>query len=277
MKIYISADGEGISGVVHSEEMHESGRLYDEFRQLMTADVNAAIVGAFAGGATEVLVNDVHWSSLNILYDQLDERAEIIRGGNKKLSMVEGVQGFDGMFFIGYHAKVGHSHGVGNETMVGPEMYEMRMNGQAIGELELNAALAGHYGVPLIMASGDDCLETEVSASFPDVQTAVVKKSIHRWAARCLPLALAHEKINHAAKQAVQTIDSYKAYEVAGPVELEIEWVSTAACERACLVPGAYAKSARIVAYQGADIIEAWEGIIACLNLGVTGFDPIYG
>src|SRR5690625_3586143 len=108
MKIYISADGEGISGVVSSEEMHESGSRYEEFRKLMTLDVNMAIEGAFAGGATEVLVNDAHWSMLNIIYEDLDSRAEIIRGGNKRDSMMEQVAGFDGSLYIGLKVKVGH-------------------------------------------------------------------------------------------------------------------------------------------------------------------------
>src|SRR5699024_137748 len=114
--------------------------------RLMTLDVNAAIRGAFAAGAKEVLVNDAHWTMLNIQYEKLDERASLIRGGSKKLSMMEQVEGYDAVFFIGYHAKVGHSDGVANETMSGPEMYEMRMNGVPVGEIEINAAIAGHFG-----------------------------------------------------------------------------------------------------------------------------------
>src|SRR5699024_5503018 len=136
MKIYIMADGEGICGVVHSSEMHQSGERHDEFRKLMTKDENAAIVGAYQGGTTEIVNNYTHWSMLNIIYEDLDERAEIIRGGNKRDSMMEQVAGFDGALYIGLHAKVGHSHGVANETLIGPAMHEMRMNGHPVGELE---------------------------------------------------------------------------------------------------------------------------------------------
>jgi D-amino peptidase len=188
MKIYIVADGEGISGVVNSKELHPTGDYYHQFRKLMTMDVNAAIAGAFDAGATEVVVNDAHWSMLNIIYEELDPRAELIRGCNKNLCMVEQIDGFDGALFVGLHAKVGHSHGVANETMVGPEMYETRMNGIPVGEIELNATLAGHYGVPVIMVSGDDCLAKEARESFGDIETAIVKKSIDRWAARCLSI-----------------------------------------------------------------------------------------
>lgn len=277
MKIYISADGEGISGVVSSEEMHESGSRYEEFRRLMTMDVNMAIEGAFAGGATEVLVNDAHWSMLNIIYEDLDPRAEIIRGSNKKLSMVEQIEGHDAAFFIGLHAKVGHSHGVANETMIGPEMYGMRMNGVAVGELEINAALAGYFDVPVIMVSGDDCLAKEAKSSLGNVETAIVKKAINRWAARCLSLQKAHEEIKMKAKNAVQRIEHFKRYEIPAQIELEIEWTSTASCKKASLIPGSYMKSPRIIAYKSDDLLEAWQGILACLNLGVTQSDPIYG
>src|SRR5699024_7292938 len=151
MKIYIVADGGGISGVVDSSEMHQSGERQDEFRKLMTKDVNAAIEVAFQGGATEVVVKDAHGSMLDMIYEYLEERAEIIRGGNKHDSMMEQVAGFDGALYIGLHAKVGHSHGVAKETLIGPAMHEMRMNGHPVGELEMNAAIAGHYGVPVLM------------------------------------------------------------------------------------------------------------------------------
>jgi D-amino peptidase len=277
MKIYIMADGEGISGVVHSTEMHHSGSRYNEFRRLMTMDVNAAIQGAFRGGATEVVVNDAHWSMLNIIYEELDPRAELIRGGNKRDSMVEGIAGFDGALFIGLHAMVGHSHGVANETLIGPAMHEMRMNGKPIGELGMNAALAGHYHVPVIMVSGDDMLAKEAKAFLGDMESAVVKKAIDRWSARCLSMEKAHALITEKAERAVNRIKTYKPYQVKGPVEFEIEWTSTAECKRANLIPGSYMKSPRVIAYQADNYYDAWRGIHACLNIGETGFDPIYG
>lgn len=277
MKIYIMADGEGISGVVHSSEMHQSGERHDEFRKLMTKDVNAAIEGAFQGGATEVVVNDAHWSMLNIIYEALDSRAEIIRGGNKRDSMMEQVAGFDGALYIGLHALVGHSHGVANETLIGPAMHEMRMNGHPVGELEMNAAIAGHYGVPVLMVSGDDMLQAEAESVLGSVETAVVKKAIDRWSARCLSMPKAHAVITEKARNAVKRIHHFKPYKVTGSVEFEIEWTSTAECTRAHLVPGSYIKSPRVIAYQADNYYDAWRGIHACLNLGETGFDPIYG
>jgi D-amino peptidase len=277
LRIYISADGEGISGIVSAREMHQSGSDFYRFRQRMTQDVNAAIQGAFEGGATEVLVNDSHWSALNLIYEELDERAEVILGGNKRLCMMEQVEHFDGVFFIGYHAKVGHSNGIANETMLGYEMYEMRMNGRPVGEMEINAAIAGHFGVPVIMASGDDCMEREAKESFGDIEVAVVKHAIDKWSARCLSSKRSLSLIRERAKRAVERIYDFRPYVVDGPVELEIEWTSTAACKKASLVPGAYMKSPRSIAYQGDNIIEAWQGIYACMNIGSLASNPIYG
>lgn len=277
MKIYIMADGEGISGIVHSSEMHQSGERHEEFRRLMTKDVNAAIEGAFQGGATEVVVNDAHWSMLNILYEKLDPRADLIRGGNKKDSMMEQVSGYDGALYIGLHTKVGHSHGVANETLIGPAMHEMRMNDVPVGELEMNAAIAGHYDVPVLMVSGDDMLQKEARDVLGNIETAVVKTAIDRWSARCLSMERAHQEITSKAKNAVQRIEHFSPYKIAGPVEFEIEWTSTAECSRASLIPGSYMKSPRVIAYQANTLYDAWRGIHACLNLGETGFDSIYG
>jgi D-amino peptidase len=245
---------------------------------LMTHDVNAAIEGAFDAGATEVVVNDSHWSMLNIIYEDLDPRAEIIRGFNKDLCMMEQIdQQFDAAFLVGYHAKVGHSHGVANETMFGPEMYEMRMNGVPTGEMEISAAVAGHYGVPIVMISGDDMFAKEAKASLGNIETAVVKYAIDRFSARCLSLPKSRQVIKDSAYNAVKRIKEIKPYVVNGPVELEVEWTSTAECRRAGLVPGSYFKSPRIVAYKGDTILEAWRGIFACLLLGMGATDHIYG
>ncbi|WP_243298376.1 M55 family metallopeptidase [Bacillus litorisediminis] len=277
MKIYICADGEGVSGVVSSEEMHYKGREWEHFRKLMTMDVNVAIQGAFEAGATEVVVNDAHWNSLNLIYEELDPRADIIRGSTKELSMVHQVDQADGLFFIGLHSKVGHSHGVGNESYFGPEMYEMRMNGKPIGELELFGAIAGYYDVPVLMVSGDDCLADEAKESIGDIETAIVKYSINRFAARCLSLERAHKEIKEKAYRAVKRLNEIKPYKVEGPVEFEVEWTGTAECKKASLVPGTYMKSPRIIAYKGETVMEAWKGIYPAMLLGASAFDKYYG
>lgn len=277
MKVYISADGEGITGLVSSAEMFPGQPEYAFGREMMTADVNAAIAGAFEGGATSVLVNDSHWTMRNILPDKLDPRAELIRGFNKHLCMVEQVQGADAALFIGYHARVGDTDGVANETVLGMEMYAVRMNGVPVGEAEINAAVAGHFGVPVAMVSGDDVFAGEIRKTLPDVETAITKYAIDKWTARCLAPETSWRGIREAAKRGVQKAKQVRPYTVAGPVEFEVEFVSTAVANVASIVPGVTRPHPRVAAYKGRDILEAWRGCLALMLLGATASDPIYG
>lgn len=276
MRVYISADGEGITGLVNSAEMYPGEPDYAFGREMMTGDVNAAIAGSFAGGATEVLVNDAHWSMRNILLEKLDPRAELIRGFNKPLTMVEQIQGADRLFFVGYHARVGDSDGVANETLLGKEIIAVRMNGRAVGEGEINAAIAGHFGVPVAMASGDDVLGEELKQTIPGIQYAITKYAIDRWTARCLPPDRSWERIHQAAKNACLQND-FTPYRVSGPVTFEVEFVSTASAGLASLIPRVERVTKRATAFTGHDIIEAWKGLISMVLLGSTAADPIYG
>lgn len=279
MKVYISADMEGITGTVVSKQVLEDGAEYARFRRLMTADVNAAVAGAFAGGATEVLVNDSHWSMTNILIEELDPRARLLSGFHvKPLVMLEGIDSsFAVALFVGYHAMVGHSAGVMNETFWGREMIELRLNGQPIGELALNAALAGAFGVPVGLVTGDDALAAEAHALLGDVEAAVVKQARERWSAICLPPELTAQLISQGARRAVERSRELAPYAVTGPYRFEVEWTSTAEAAMAALIPGSERAAARIVAYSGDSYLDAFRGILACLLLGRTATDPLYG
>jgi D-amino peptidase len=277
MKVYISADGEGVTGVVTPGEMYPRKIGYEFARRMMTLDVNAAIEGAYQGGADEVLVNDSHWHMDNIELELLDSRADLIRGGGKHLAMVEMIQGFDAAVFIGYHARAGATDGVGNETIFGREVIEVRMNGQPVGEGELNASVAGYFGVPVVAVSGDDYFCMEFSQRFPNAETAVVKYAINRFSARCLPPQRSHRRITEAVAKGVHRYASMKPYIVEGPVELETEFMSTAEANLACLVPGAVRKSPRVVAVTADNPPDAWKALFACQILGSTVSDDIYG
>ncbi len=276
MRIYISADGEGITGLVNSQEMYPGEPEYAFGRRMMTADVNAAVEGAFRGGATDVVVNDAHWTMRNILLDQLDPRADLIRGFNKPMAMMEQVQAADGVLFIGFHARVGDSDSVANETILGKEMIGVRMNGRPVGEGEINAAIAGHFGVPVLMASGDNLLEQELKETLPDLEYAVTKFAIDRWTARCLSPEKSHDAIRQAAERAVR---NHRAapYRVSGPVTFEVEFVSTASAGLASLIPGVERIRPRCVSFVGGDILEAWRGLFSMILLGSTAADAIYG
>ena len=279
MRVLISADMEGVSGITSTDELLYGKPEYDRARALMTDDVNAAVEGAFEAGATEVIVNDSHWTMTNVLLERLDPRADLIKGFHKYLCMVEGVQnGADAVFFVGYHAMVGHSDGVANETIIGREMIETRMNGAPVGELGINAALCGHYGAPVVLATGDDALEKEVRATLADnVECAITKYAIDRWTARCLSLQRSREAIREGAARALSNLDGFAPHRVEGPITLEVEFTSTSEAHWGALVPGTERKGPRTVSYTADNIVDAWKGFFAALLLGWSASDEVYG
>jgi D-amino peptidase len=237
------------------------------------------VEGAFEAGATEVIVNDSHWTMTNILPEHLDPRADLIKGFHKHLCMVEGVQtGADAVFFVGYHAMVGHSDGVANETIIGREMIETRMNGQPVGELAINAALCGYFDAPVVLVTGDDALEKEVRSTLgEDVECAVTKYALDRWTARCVALERSREAIRNQASRALSRLDSFAPHKLEGPVTLEVEFTSTSEALWASLVPGTTRKSPRTVSYTADNIVDTWKGFFAALLLGWSASDEVYG
>jgi D-amino peptidase len=279
VRVLISADSEGVTGITATDELLYGKPYYEFMRQMMTDDVNAAIDGAFAGGATEVVVNDSHWTMTNVQIERLDPRADLIKGFHKHLCMVEGVQAADAVFFLGYHCRTGDSDGVGNETILGREIVEIRMNGRPVGESEINAAVCGHFGVPVVFASGDDLYEKELRETLPDVEVGLTKYALDRWAARCLPPERSHANIRAAAQRAVERASegAFAPYRLAGPVELTVTFSSTAEALMASLVPGSVRETPRVVSFRAEDAVAAWKGFFAVLLLGWSATDVVYG
>jgi D-amino peptidase len=279
MRILISADSEGVTGITNTEELLYGKPHYEFMREMMTQDVNAAIEGAFSGGATEVVVNDSHWTMTNILLERLDSRADLIKGFHKHLCMVEGVQDADAVFFLGYHCRTGDSDGVGNETILGREIIEIQMNSQAVGESEINAAICGQFGTPVVFASGDNLYEQELRETLPAVEFGLTKYALDRWTARCLSVERSQNNIRNAARRAVERTSQgeFQPYVVDGPVELSVTFSSTAEALMADLIPGSTRKTPRTVTFQADNAVDAWKGFFAVLLLGWTATDEIYG
>jgi D-amino peptidase len=202
MKILIAADMEGITGVVHWDQVNPNHPEYSRFRKLMTGDVNAAIRGAFAGGATSVAVTDGHSNGRNILIEELDPRATLNSGSLSPLSMVQGVDNdVDGVMFVGYHGRMGAVNAILDHTWSDEHVSGLWINGQAFGEAGLNGAVCGHFNVPVIMASGDQTLCAEVQELFGNkIEIAQVKKAVSRMSAECLPPAVTTHLIEEVAK-----------------------------------------------------------------------------
>jgi D-amino peptidase len=243
VKILIAADMEGITGVVHWDQVNSSHEEYERFRKLMTGDVNAAIEGAYEGGAEEVIVSDGHGSARNILVEELDARARLNSGSPSPFAMIQGVDtGADAAMFVGYHARVGSRNAILDHTWSSSCVANVWLNGQPVGEIGWNASVCGHYGVPVIMISGDQTACAEAVALLGAVETAEVKQARGRMAAECLPPEVARQKIREAAARAVRGLRAGQATEplhLQTPLRLTLELVTSDMADRAAILPGA--------------------------------------
>jgi D-amino peptidase len=280
MKILVSVDMEGVSGVVSRRETATGwphgapkGNDYERARQWMTEDANAAIRGAFDGGATEVIVADAHDGMLNLVWEALDPRAQLIRGYENRVGgMSAGIDAsFDGLFFVGYHARANDGRGVLSHTFTGPvTLWDVRLNGEPASEARFNAAVAGHHGVPVGLITGDDVICAETRNWLPHVETAVVKYAIDRYTARCLPQPAALEVIQSAATRGAQNLGHMPAYRLASPVRLEMVWSDSSLAAAAARLPRAERCGPREVAYSAQDALEAYNVCDVAIELAAA-------
>ena len=264
MRVYISVDMEGVAGIVHEDQTDpiepRFAAEYDRARRLMTAEANAAVEGALAAGATRVLVNDSHWLMRNILAEELHHAAELLSGGPKLHSMVHGIdEGWDAALFIGYHARGGTAKATIDHTYTS-RVHEARLNTRPVGEMGLNAALAGCFGVPVALVSGDDAAAAEARAWLGDTAVAVVvKQGVSRFAARSVAPVVARERIREGVIEALGR--RHRPLEVERPSTIEVELQYTHMADMAELVPGSIRRGPRTVAYTHEDfreVFRAW-------------------
>ena len=270
MKILIAADMEGVTGVVHWDHANPDHAEYSRFRRLMTVDVNAAIRGAFEGGAKEVIVTDGHDAGRNLLIEELDPRARLNAGDPSPFSMVEGIDsGVSAATFVGYHARAGTPQAILSHTWSG-RVANVWLNELSVGEIGLNAAVCGHFEVPVIMISGDQTACSEATELLGGVETAAVKQATSRVAAECLSLEAAHEAIYTAAMQAVHRLSAGEVpppFRPKTPISLAIEFVQPEMADRAGLLPGARRSSAGQVEYTADDMPTAYRAFQAMVAL----------
>lgn len=221
MKIYISCDMEGTSGIWRGEQCNWGSPHYQHARGLMMADVNAAIAGAFDGGASEVVVCDMHGGGSNFLLDQMDSRAiyETSAVDNYLPSLDSS---FDGLILTGHHAKAGTLNGFLDHTMNGGTWFSFKINGQEVSEAAMQTAHAGHFDVPLIMITGDVAACEEMVSMFPEIISVPVKQGLGRSMARCLSMEKAHDMIQQGATEAVQKAHSFKPWKLDPPITLDL-------------------------------------------------------
>ncbi len=271
MKILIAADMEGITGVVHSDQTNPTHAEYDRFRRLMTGDVNAAIRGAYAGGADEVIVSDGHWDNRNILIELLDSRARLNSGSPRPFSMVQGVEsGVAAVFFVGYHARVGAADAILDHTWSSGRVNGVWLNGEVVGEIGMNAAVCGHFNAPVVLISADQTACAEGAALLGPLETAVVKHATGRTSAECLPPEVTALLIEQAATRAVRRVASGQApapFRIAAPITATIEFIRSEMADAAAVMPGARRLAGKQVAYTAADMPEAYRAFRALVSM----------
>src|SRR5215469_1280655 len=246
MKIFISADMEGTAGVTDRDQVTAGTADYARFRRLMTEEVNAAILGALEAGAKEIVVNDSHATMRNLLIEELHPQAQLVSGSPKPYSMMQGIDAsFDAVFFTGYHGAAGTQDAILDHTYSGASVRQIKLGNLVVGEAGLNAALAGHFKVPVALATGDATAVAQVKKLMPHVEAVAVKQPIGRLAARSYQPVEARRRIKEGAVRALKRAKDLKPLVIPRPVNLELDWAHAAMADQCMLIPGMSRASAR--------------------------------
>lgn len=259
MKVLISVDLEGVSSVVHPTETNPDRYDYERGRALMTAEANAAVAGVLdAEPDADVWVADAHGPFRNLLPEDLDPRARLVRGKPRPLGMLGGLdERTDAVLFVGYHARAGTGPAVLAHTM-SDGLLDVRVAGRSVGEIGLNAAMAGHRGAPVVLLSGDDAAGAELRELVPDAVTVAVKEALGQAAAVAVHPSVARERLRAAAADAVRRRSSIAPFTFGGPVDVEVDLYGSYAVDLAVLVPGVDRVDGRTVTFRAADYAEAY-------------------
>ncbi|MDX2675295.1 M55 family metallopeptidase [Streptomyces soliscabiei] len=277
MKILISADMEGATGVTWPADVLPGTAEWERCRSMFTSDVNSAALGFFDGGADEVLVNEAHSTMRNLLLEQLDERVELLTGRHKSLSMVEGVQhgDVDGIAFVGYHAGAG-MEGVLAHTYLANSITGVWLNDVRAGEGLLNAHVVAEYGVPVVLVTGDDLACEDALGYAPGALKVAVKDHVSRYAAVCRTPARTAADIRAAAKEAAQLAVRQEPVR-GGPFTVAVEFDAEHLAMTATLVPGVARIGERKVAYTSATMYEGIRAFKAVTTIVAAAIEEQYG
>lgn len=261
LKVYISVDMEGIAGVVHSDQTSSSGKDYNLARRWTTDETNAAIEGALEAGATEIVVNDSHGSKRNIIASLVHPAAYLITGSPKPLGMMQGIdETFDAIIFIGYHSKAGTKDAVLDHTMSGSAFASVVINGIEMSEAQINAALGAVYDVPVVLITGDAtvCIQTKEELG-EDLETAVVKEAVGRYAAKTLTPEKACALIKEKTKIALQKRNWVKPYKLSPPFRFEIHFNRSSMADMAEFIPQVERVNPKTVRFESEDFVKGFK------------------
>ena len=271
-KIYLSVDMEGISGIVHGDQVSSDSREYPATRRWMADDVNAVIAGLLAAGAGEIVVNDSHGSMRNLSPEDLRPEATLISGATKPLGMMAGIDAtFAACIFVGYHAEAGSSPAILDHTISGGTVHSVSVNGVEMPELGLNAALAGSYGVPVIMLSGDAAACGQATALLGNgVVTVAVKQALNRTAAMLLPLTEARKRLEQGSREALLRLPRLKPFRLTPPFEFSVSFQNSGQADIGEWIPGVTRSAPRTLTYTTPDFPAGVRLLAVLINLGAN-------
>lgn len=255
LKVYISADMEGVAGAVAPDQLGPGGFEYGRFREFMTAEVLAAIEGARAAGAAEIVVSDSHGNGQNLLIDRLPPDVTVIRSWPRPLMMMEGIDStFDAAILIGYHASTSNPAGVRAHTISSARLAEVALNGKPMPESGISAAIAGHFGVPVVLISGDDVAVAEARRLIGPVEGAVVKRALGFHSAATMTPEAAQALIRERTTAALRRLGDFRPYVLPKPIRLDVTFKSYRPAEVLAYLPIVERPASHSIRFTGADM-----------------------
>jgi D-amino peptidase len=257
LKIHISVDMEGVAGAVTGEQLGPQGFEYARFREFMTAEALAAVEAALEAGATEIVVADSHGNGQNLLIEKFPKGVTIVRSWPRPLGMMQGIdETFDGAIFIGYHASIHVPEGVRAHTYSSARFAALRLNGLPVSEAHLSAAIAGHFGVPVLLVAGDDVTVREAREQLGNIEGAVVKWAYGYHSARTLTPQDAQDLIREKTRRAIARLGEFKPYRIAAPVTMDLQLRNYRPAEVLAFLPGVERTGSHSIRFVAKDIPE---------------------
>jgi len=272
LNVFVSFDMEGISAVSSWREMKKDSKDLERMRRIATQEVNAAIRGIRKSGKSinKITICDAHASGENLFVEELDSGVNVVKGTPRMYYMMHGIsKEYDVVFFIGYHAMAGTRYAGMEHTYSSASIYNIKINNQYVGESEINAALAGYYGVPLGFVTGDNHLIAEIRKFFSkDVETVTTKTGISRFATQCRHPKDVQSEIETKAARALQKIKKLKVFRFKSPINAEIDLASSLITDMVELIPGIKRTEGRRVLFRAKDILEFYRILRLVSSLG---------
>jgi D-amino peptidase len=272
VRVFVSADMEGVAGIARDEQTDPSSPLHAAGRHLMTEEVNAAVEGALQAGVQEVVVSDGHWTCLNVLPEELHPRAELVSGYPRRRYMGSGMgPGFDAAFFVGYHAAAGTPDAVLDHSYGDPRVvHQVRLGGVPQCEGSLTGYLCGAFDCPVALFTGDAAAVSQMHEFVLEVEGVVVKEGLGRQAARSLHPRVARDRIRTGATRAIERLCNIPPMRLRGAVRLEVDFVTTEMADSCERVPCVTRLGPRTVGYTAEEYVDVYSLFLAMVDLATA-------